>query len=198
MMSFTSSMSRPASRWMFPAKWDTSSGRTVPFSRISAVPEMAVRGVFSSWETLAVNSRRRLSRCSRSVTSKITTTAPVRCPSCTTGLARIWRHRFSRRTIRSLRRPARASSTQRRKFSSRLRTSALVSPGTGVSSVSSRRSAAELLLSTRVRVSSTRKPSLILSVMAVNSFCRWRSCSICRRISRLWSRRRVSRGVSSS
>ena len=59
MMSFTSPMSRSVSRWMFPAKWGTSSGFTKPFCRISAVPRMEVKGVFSSWETLAVNSRRR-------------------------------------------------------------------------------------------------------------------------------------------
>ena len=46
------------------------------FIIISAKPEMEVRGVFSSWETLAVNSLRSCSRLTRSVTSKMTITAP--------------------------------------------------------------------------------------------------------------------------
>ena len=45
--SFSRAM-RAVSLRILPAKWGISSGFTSPFSRISAVPEMAVRGVFSS------------------------------------------------------------------------------------------------------------------------------------------------------
>ena len=121
MMSFTSPMSRSVSRLMFPAKCGMSSGFTRPPFMISAVPRMEVRGVFSSCETLAVNSRRSRSRCSFSVTSRITSTAPAIWPSCSTGLAMIWRQSSSFSSSCSQRRPARASSTQRRKPASRFR-----------------------------------------------------------------------------
>ena len=55
--------------------------RIIPFFMISAIPEIEVRGVFSSWETLAVNSRRSVSRSSCSVISSITITAPITDPS---------------------------------------------------------------------------------------------------------------------
>ena len=76
MMSFTSPMSRSVSRWMFPAKWGMSSGFTRPFCRISAVPRMEVRGVFSSWVTLATNSLRMDSSLRIRVTSATTASAP--------------------------------------------------------------------------------------------------------------------------
>ena len=121
MMSLTRPMSRWASRWILPAKWGMSAGFTSPPAMISAVPRMEVRGVFSSWDTLAVNSRRSCSRCSFSVTSRITTTAPATVPSRSTGLAMTCRQLSSFSSSCSVRRPARAPSTQWRKPLSRLR-----------------------------------------------------------------------------
>ena len=62
---------------------------TSPFIMISAYPEIEVSGVFSSWETLAVNSRRSSSRLCCSVTSRMTTTAPLLPSDSATGLAMI-------------------------------------------------------------------------------------------------------------
>ena len=197
MMSFTRPIRRWASRWMLPAKWGMSSGFTRPFSRISAVPRMEVRGVFSSWDTLAVNSRRSASRCSFSVTSSTISTAPFWTPSCSTGLAKTRRHSPSRSSSSSRRRPARASSTQRRKPASRSRARTLSPSSTGRSQPSSFK-AAELWESTRVSWSMTSNPSLMFSVMASNSSRRCRNVSTCRWIWRFWLRIFPMRGDSSS
>ena len=67
---------------MWPMKRGTSSGSTMPFSISSALPMMPCSGVLSSWETLAVNSRRCAARrVSRSVMSKASSTAPMVAPS---------------------------------------------------------------------------------------------------------------------
>ena len=73
---------------MSPANSGTVSWGTMPLFISSAKPEMEVSGVFSSWETLALNSRRRASRFSRSVTSRMASTAPASRPSRITGLAK--------------------------------------------------------------------------------------------------------------
>ena len=126
---------------MFPAKRGMSSGLTMPFLIISAKPEMEVRGVFSSWETLAVNSRRRFSRSSRSVMSRITTTAPSTSPSRRTGLAITWQQRPPWRTSCSLRLPAKAPSTALRNPALRLRAKALTWLSAGTASAPSSRRA---------------------------------------------------------
>ena len=57
-MSFTSAVRCCASSWMRPANPGTSAGAAMPASISSAYPLMTVRGVLSSWVTLAVNSTR--------------------------------------------------------------------------------------------------------------------------------------------
>ena len=102
---------------MFPAKRGTSAGFTMPFCMISANPEMEVRGVFSSF-----------SRSSRSVMSRITTTAPTTSPSRRTGLPSTWQQRPFSRSSCWLRLPERAPSTTLRKLALRFRVRALSRP----------------------------------------------------------------------
>ena len=71
---------REASSWIWPTKRGISSGFTMPLWMSSALPTMPCRGVFNSWETLAVNSRRLRSAYSCSVTSKVSSTVPTVSP----------------------------------------------------------------------------------------------------------------------
>ena len=87
MMSSTSAIIRCASLYMFSANIGMSCGFTMPFCSSSAQPDMVCSGVFSSCDTLAVNSRRICSAFSFSLMSKMRSTMPLSLPSDMTGLA---------------------------------------------------------------------------------------------------------------
>ena len=79
-------MSLADSSFMVPANPATSSSLTMPEASISETPYIDVKGVFSSWDTLDVNSRLSFSPFSLSVTSMTIRIAPVTSSSSLTGL----------------------------------------------------------------------------------------------------------------
>ena len=107
-MSSTSVTSRAASVRMTPTNCGISSCLTRPFSSSSALPIIDCKGVFSSWDTLAENSRRLRSAAACSVTSNASSTVPAAAPSAVIWLMSNWYSRLSRTARISLCPPSRA------------------------------------------------------------------------------------------
>ena len=173
-----------------------SSGFTSPFFSSSALPRMDCSGVFSSWDTLAVNSRRLRSAQARSVTSKASRTTPTAVPSGWIRLKSNWYSRPPRWERMELRPSSRAARTAR--LISGLGSTVRKLRPAQERSTPKTACAAGLTLSTAPSRSNTTSPSLMWLVICSNSsvFARssrswaliWPRC--------WWTRRR--RGVSSS
>ena len=171
-----------------------------PFIMSSAKPEIEVSGVLSSWETLAENSRLSRSRCSRSVTSMRSRTAPEGLPRTETGLAMIRQVSPSAEWETSLLAPRRASFTAGAAAAAAGLEGALSGRGKVSPSAHSGMRLRALRLATRTLpdLSSRTSPSLMESVRMVNSFCRRTSSSSRSPMVRFCSSMRLSRGFSSA
>ena len=101
-ISSTNVTSRAASVWIRPEKWGISSCLTIPLFNSSALPRMDCSGVFSSWDTFAVNSRRFRSANACSVTSKANSTVPTKASSDSIRLMSNWNSRPFRSDLTSL------------------------------------------------------------------------------------------------
>ncbi len=171
-------------------------GFTVPSSSISALPVMTCRGVFSSWDTFAANSRRIRSASACSVTSKASRTVPAGAPSVCMRLRSSWYSLPSRSILSSLC-PCPAASSSAALMAWLWSTSRKSCPRQELS-VWKIVFAAGFMLTILPSLSSRTSPSFMWEVICTNSSARFFRLCICSDICSRWRCIFLSSGASSS